>query len=127
MARCFVCGIDVDLKDPKHYAVYMGQGGLGLPDRDYYLKPDFAAPKAKYQAYVAQLLHLIDWPDADARAKDVVAFETTCGRGELDQGAAARSRRHLQSDDDCRAAKARTRLRLEEISGQRQIWRKLPA
>ncbi|HEY4116039.1 MAG TPA: M13 family metallopeptidase [Rhizomicrobium sp.] len=69
-------GIDVDLKDPKHYAVYVGQSGLGLPDRDYYLKPDFAAQKAKYEAYVAQLLHLIGWADADARAKDVVAFET---------------------------------------------------
>ena len=49
----FNFGIDVDLKDPKHYAVYVGQGGLGLPDRDYYLKPEFAAQKAKYQAYVA--------------------------------------------------------------------------
>jgi putative endopeptidase len=68
--------IDVDLKDPKHYAAYVSQSGLGLPDRDYYLKPDFAAQKAKYQAYVAQLLHLANWPDADARAKDVVDFET---------------------------------------------------
>jgi putative endopeptidase len=68
--------IDVDLKDPKHYAVYVSQGGLGLPDRDYYLKSDFAAQKSKYEIYVAQLLHLLNWPDADARAKDVVAFET---------------------------------------------------
>ena len=68
--------IDVDLKDPKRYAVYVSQGGLGLPDRDYYLKPDFAAQKTKYEAYVAQLLHLANWPDADSRAKDVVAFET---------------------------------------------------
>lgn len=72
----FSFGIDVDLKDPKHYAVYLSQGGLGLPDRDYYLKSDFAAQKAKYQAYAAQLLRLVDWPDADARAKDVVDFET---------------------------------------------------
>ena len=72
----FGFGIDVDLKDPKHYAVYVGQNGLGLPDRDYYLKPNFAAAKAKYQAYVAQLLHLLNWPDADAQAKAVVDFET---------------------------------------------------
>ena len=32
----FDVGIDVDLKDPKRYAVYIGQAGLGLPDRDYY-------------------------------------------------------------------------------------------
>jgi len=67
---------DVDLKDPKHYAVYLTQAGLGLPDRDYYLKPDFKAAKDKYQAYVAQLLTLLKWPGAEARAKDVVAFET---------------------------------------------------
>ncbi len=72
----FNFGIDVDLKDPKRYAVYLGQGGLGLPDRDYYLKPEFASVKGKYEAYVAQLLHLVNWPDADVRAKDVVAFET---------------------------------------------------
>jgi putative endopeptidase len=68
--------IDVDLKDPKKYALYLSQSGLGLPDRDYYLDKSFAAPKAKYEAYVAQLLHFVSWPDADARAKDVVAFET---------------------------------------------------
>jgi len=72
----FNFGIDVDLKDPKHYAFYIGQGGLGLPDRDYYLKPDFAKQKDAYLAYVGQLLKLAQWPDAEARAKDVVAFET---------------------------------------------------
>ena len=56
--------IDVDLKDPKKYALYISQGGLGLPDRDYYLDKAFAAPKEKYQAYVAQLLRLVNWPDA---------------------------------------------------------------
>ena len=67
---------DVDLKDPKRYAVYLSQGGLGLPDRDYYLKPEFAAVRTAYRAYVARLLHLIDWPDADARTGDVIEFET---------------------------------------------------
>ncbi|HKP92603.1 MAG TPA: M13 family metallopeptidase, partial [Chthoniobacterales bacterium] len=68
--------VDVDLKGPKHYAVYLGQAGLGLPDRDYYLKPDFAAKKEKYQAYATQLLRLLNWPDADKRGKEVVDFET---------------------------------------------------
>ncbi|MDQ2660121.1 MAG: M13 family metallopeptidase, partial [Verrucomicrobiota bacterium] len=44
--------IDVDIADPSRYTVYLWQAGLGLPDRDYYLKPDFAAQKAKYQTYV---------------------------------------------------------------------------
>lgn len=72
----FGVGIDVDIKDPKHYAVYLGQAGLGLPDRDYYLKPDFAAKKEKYQAYAAQLLRLLEWPDADKRAAEVIDLET---------------------------------------------------
>jgi putative endopeptidase len=68
--------IDVDLKDPSRYAVYLSQSGIGLPDRDYYLKPDFATQKGKYQAYVAKLLQLLDWPDADKRAGEIVNFET---------------------------------------------------
>ena len=72
----FDIAIGVDAKDPQHYAVYLGQGGLGLPDRDYYLEPSFAEKKAKYQAYVAQLLRLEDWPDADAQAKAIVDLET---------------------------------------------------
>jgi putative endopeptidase len=72
----FETDIGVDAKDPQHYAVYLGQGGLGLPDRDYYLEPSFAAQKAAYQAYVAQMLHLADWPDADAQAQAIVEMET---------------------------------------------------
>src|SRR5205807_7676361 len=68
--------IDADLKDPKHYAFYITQAGIGLPDRDYYLKSDFAPQKTAYQNYVATILRLLNWPEADARAKDIVEFET---------------------------------------------------
>ncbi|HEV2805652.1 MAG TPA: M13 family metallopeptidase [Chthoniobacterales bacterium] len=72
----FGVGVDVDIKDPKHYTVYLGQAGLGLPDRDYYLKPDFAAKKEKYKAYATQLLTLINWPEAEKRAAEVIDFES---------------------------------------------------
>jgi putative endopeptidase len=72
----FGLGTDVDLKDVGRYAVYVSQAGLGLPDRDYYLQAGFAGQKRAYQAYVAQMLTLAGWPDATARAADVVAFET---------------------------------------------------
>jgi putative endopeptidase len=68
--------IDADLKHPDRYAVYVGQSGLGLPDRDYYLKPELAATKDAYRAYAARLLGLAGWPDAAAAADKVVAFET---------------------------------------------------
>jgi putative endopeptidase len=75
-ATIFTLGTDVDLKDVTHYALYATQGGLGLPDRDYYLQPSFAKQKAAYQAYVAQLLELIGWPESHANAAAVVDFET---------------------------------------------------
>src|SRR5437764_14525889 len=68
--------IDVDLKDPTKYAFYLTQAGIGLPDRDYYLKPDFAAQKTAYQNYIATILKLLNWPDADKNAKDIIDFET---------------------------------------------------
>src|SRR2546423_1378303 len=72
----FNVGIDVDLKDPNKYAFYLSQAGLGLPDRDYYLKPDFTAQKTAYQNYVTTILKLLSWPDAEKNGKDVVEFET---------------------------------------------------
>jgi len=72
----FGISIDADPKDPTRYAVFLGQGGLGLPDRDYYLQPAFTAQLAKYQQYVEQLLHLVGWPDAPGNAARIVAMET---------------------------------------------------
>ncbi|MDB5431522.1 MAG: putative metalloendopeptidase [Caulobacter sp.] len=72
----FNFGIQNDLKAPTKYAIYGGQGGLGLPDRDYYLDPKFAEKKTAYEAYVAKMLTLVGWPDAANEAKAVVAYET---------------------------------------------------
>jgi putative endopeptidase len=72
----FNLAMDVDRKDVTRYAIYIGQAGLGLPDREYYLKPSFAAQKAAYQDYVAKLLALAGWPEPGANAAAVVAFET---------------------------------------------------
>ncbi|MEI6604461.1 MAG: M13-type metalloendopeptidase [Verrucomicrobiota bacterium] len=69
-------GISADAKDPSRYAVYIGSGGLGMPDKDYYLKPAFAETKAKYQSYVKDLLELIGWADPAGAASLIVAFES---------------------------------------------------
>jgi putative endopeptidase len=65
-----------DDKSPDRYVVTIGQSGLGLPDRDYYLKPAFAAKKAKYRDYVAQILTLVGWTDPAASADAILVFET---------------------------------------------------
>jgi putative endopeptidase len=72
----FSASTDMDQKDTAHYAVLLNQAGLGMPDRDYYVKPDFAKQKAAYQAYVTTLLTLIEWPDARQQAAAIVALET---------------------------------------------------
>jgi len=72
----FDLDIDPDFKNPTVYQVFLTQGGLGLPDRDYYLTPQFAEKKKAYQAYVAKMLGLIGWPEPEARAAEIVAFET---------------------------------------------------
>ena len=76
----FGVGIQADLKAPDRYAVYVGQQGLGMPDRDYYLEASFAPQKAKYLAYVTQTLKAVNWPDAEAQAKAIVDMETEIAR-----------------------------------------------
>jgi putative endopeptidase len=72
----FNISIDVDAKAPDKYVVAIGQSGLGLPDRDYYLTPQFAEKKAAYQVYVAQILELIGWEAPRQSAAAIVALET---------------------------------------------------
>ncbi len=76
----FGAQVQPDAKDPDHYTVYLGQAGLGLPDRDYYLEASFAPQKAKYEAYVAQILALAGWPKPAASAKAIVDLETEIAR-----------------------------------------------
>jgi len=64
-----------DAKAPNRYAIYTDQAGLGLPDRDYYLKDSFKPQKEKYQAYIAQQLAAVGWPNAEAQAKAIVEME----------------------------------------------------
>lgn len=65
-----------DQKDPEVYALYLSQSGLGLADREFYLRDSFAAQKKRYKEYVAQMLGLAGWEDAAGAAAAVVAFET---------------------------------------------------
>ena len=82
-------GLDItpDFKAPDHYAVMLVSGGLGLPDRDYYLKPEMAAKKAAYQAYVADMLTLAAWPQPQKAAENIVAFETELAQASWERAA----------------------------------------
>jgi putative endopeptidase len=74
----FNIGVEQDPKVPTRYMVGMGQGGLGLPDRDYYLgdTPEFKTVRAKYLSHVAAMFRLAGLTDTDARAVAVIDLET---------------------------------------------------
>jgi len=72
----FRTGITIDAKAPNRYVVAAGQGGLGLPNRDYYLSPLYADKKVKYQSYVERMLTMIGWDDPAGNAAAIVALET---------------------------------------------------
>ncbi|MES1974031.1 MAG: M13 family metallopeptidase [Pseudomonadota bacterium] len=66
-----------DLNRPDVTIPYLMQGGLGLPDRDYYVsaKPEMAELRTAYKAYVAKLLTLAGISDAAVRADRIMALE----------------------------------------------------
>ncbi|HEX8788709.1 MAG TPA: M13-type metalloendopeptidase, partial [Telluria sp.] len=79
----FDFGIHQDNKDSTKYVADIGQGGLGMPDRDYYLKTDdakLADAKAKYQQHVQNVLSMSGDKDAAAHAKAIVDFETAIAK-----------------------------------------------
>jgi predicted metalloendopeptidase len=67
-----------DLDDPSHYSPFLLQGGLGMPDRSYYVdsSASMAAIRAKYQEHIAAMLALGNVPDAGAKAAAIAALET---------------------------------------------------
>lgn len=66
------------LTDPDHSYPYLLQGGLGMPDRDYYLSPSphMSGLRAKYQAHIEAMFRLAGYSDPAARAARVFALET---------------------------------------------------
>jgi len=71
-------GITLDEKNPDRYVVTIGHGGLGLPDRDFYLRDDeqFKTVRAAYEAHIGRMLALASYPGADAAAAHIVSLET---------------------------------------------------
>ena len=79
-------GINQDARDSSVYAVYLSQGGLGLPDRDYYLKEDDAKLKgfrAAYIKHIASMLSMAKVSSEDSSEKtalDIMALETAIAK-----------------------------------------------
>jgi len=77
LASVFNMNIGVDEKDSNAYSIVLGQGGLGMPDREYYLGTEAGevAAREAYKKYLVSILTLAGATDADARAKAIYDVE----------------------------------------------------
>ncbi len=69
-------GEDADPGEPSRYIFFVGQGGLGLPDEEYYRLEQHSDTLAGYVVHVARMLRLAGFEDAEAQADAVVALES---------------------------------------------------
>ena len=90
----FGAGFGPDAKNSSIYAFHLRQGGLSLPDRDYYLKDSFAETREKYRDHVTKMFTLLgEKPDeAAAHAATVLDLETALAK-------ASRTRVELRDPD----------------------------
>jgi putative endopeptidase len=72
----FGTGIGPDAVNPNLNTLYLGSGGLGLPDRDYYLDDKYKKERDAYRAYIERALNLAGTADAAVQADAILAFET---------------------------------------------------
>lgn len=77
----------VDDKNPDDYIFQMSMGGLGLPDREYYIKDDekSADIRAKYLDFLTLMLSKAGYEDADVKAEEVLALETELAKADWDR------------------------------------------
>jgi Predicted metalloendopeptidase len=80
-------GVDADPKQSDIYALRMNIGGLGLPDRDYYLKQDQRSKdlRAKYVSYLGFLFGKLGYADPAAAANAVLSVETQIAQADWDR------------------------------------------
>ncbi len=76
-----------DLKKSDQYISYLSQGGIGLPDKDYYFNEKYAEIKDKYFIHVQRVFTLIgcEGESAQKAAKDVLNFETKLAEASKDR------------------------------------------
>jgi len=76
-ANLFGLWVAPGFNDSEHYTAYLLQGGVQLPDREYYLADSERMKKVRsaYETHVAAMLKLAGFTDAEARAKRIVDLE----------------------------------------------------
>jgi putative endopeptidase len=96
------------LDDPSHNMPYLLQGGLGMPDRAYYLtdSPRMAELRGKYRQHIGAMLALAGFADADARAVRVLELETKIAQS------------HATREDSADIRKADNKWRMQDFAAK---------
>ena len=81
-ANLFGLWVAPGFEDSDHYTPYLLQGGIMMPDREFYLSESesMKAVRAKYKAHVATVLRLAGFGDVEKRAERIVALETAIAK-----------------------------------------------
>ena len=81
-ANLFGLWVAPGFEDSDHYTPYLLQGGIMMPDREFYLSESesMKAVRAKYKAHVATVLRLAGFSDVEKRADRIVALETAIAK-----------------------------------------------
>jgi endothelin-converting enzyme/putative endopeptidase len=84
-ANIFGLWVAPSFNDPDHYAPYLLQGGIELPNRDYYLadSDSMKEVRAKYKTHIAAMFRLAGLSDPEARAIRVLSFETAIAKQQI--------------------------------------------
>ena len=72
-----------DLKDPLNYTIYIDQGGLGLPDRDYYLEDNYKEIRSAYITHIENLLRLASIKNPKQKALSAFEIENELAKVQL--------------------------------------------
>lgn len=81
----FSVSVTQDYKDPNQYTLMTWQGGLGLPEREYYLQNDAKMTdiRAKYLAHIEKMFQLTGMPNPKESAAKIMALETTLAKNHM--------------------------------------------
>ncbi|MDG1331243.1 MAG: M13 family metallopeptidase [Crocinitomicaceae bacterium] len=81
----FGFGVGQDLKNVDYHISYMGQGGMGLPNKDYYFSDDKAEIREQYVIHISGMMELCGMKNSDAMnfAEGVLEFEKTLAEGAM--------------------------------------------
>ncbi len=79
---CFNVDARPDARRSDVYGLQLGQGGLSLPDRDYYLQESFSKQRQAYRDHVIRMLQLLGTPESEAKAQTstIIEIETALAR-----------------------------------------------